>query len=96
MTRDLGPENGMYRYEISLNKKELLELKKSVTLASTGTGMTAIELEQAQKSIDSSEFNGMLTINQTNKEYGAMTLNYTLSNNSKTHVTSGGDDKSLG
>jgi hypothetical protein len=96
MTRDLGLENGMYRYEISLDKKELLELKKSITLASTGTGMTDTELAETQKSIDSSEYSGILTVNQSNKEHGSMTLNYTLGNNGKTQVASGSSDKPFG
>lgn len=96
MTRDLGLENGVYRYEISLDKKELLELKKSITLASTGTGMTSTEIETVQKSLEVSNFTGTLMINQSNKEYGAMTLNYTLGNNGKTPVISGSGDKKLG
>jgi hypothetical protein len=96
MTRDLGLENGVYRYEISLDKKELLELKKSITLASTGTGMTSTEIETVQKSLEVSNFTGTLMINQSNKEYGAMTLNYTLGNNGKTPVVSGSGDKKLG
>jgi hypothetical protein len=78
MTRDLGIENGMYRYEITIDKKELLELTKTITQVSTGTGMTTAELERAQKSIDASSFSGTLSVNQSDKEYGAMTLNYSL------------------
>lgn len=96
MTRDLGLENGMYRYEISLDKKELFELAKTITVANTGTGMTTAELKRAQKSIDASSFSGTLTVNQSNKEYGAMTLNYVLDRSNEITVSSGTGDKKLG
>jgi hypothetical protein len=96
MTRDLGLENGMYRYEISIDKKELFELAKTITKASTGTGMTTAELERAQKSIDASSFSGTLTVNQSNKEYGAMTLNYSLVEAGRALVTDAGGAEKLG
>ena len=96
MTRDLGIENGNYRYEISLDKKELFELAKTIATASTGTGMTTAELERAQKSIDASSFSGTLTVNQSNKEYGAMTLNYILVKSNEITVASGTGNNKLG
>ena len=78
MTQDLGIKNGEYNYEISIDKKELLKLQKTITQIQTGTGMTDAEMVIAQKTLDASSFSGTLTVNQSNKEFGAMILNYSI------------------
>ncbi len=70
MKTDLGREGGMYRYEVELDREALIVFNEKMSKALTGTGMNEEAQKKMQATLNTTNLEGTLSIDEDNREYG--------------------------
>ena len=77
LKKNLGRENGMYRYEVTLDQDKFFEVQKGIYEATTGAQMTPENIALLKKDISTSTLEGTLSVDDANREYGSFKGRYT-------------------